>query len=215
MTRKQQLLQTDCRVTPGPRLLTSRQLSARDLGYMDDSKSMAPSASEDVPSPIHLIRRRSTPIHSESHERWQEEVVDALGFSVLLSSLKPALQWSPMACPESRKLLYSPGASPHTCINAPRTQVTGLSTHLANLSNEQPSIDESAGEGSQPTDSTASGGSSASTSSPAPTNEDTAYATSLERFLVTLSDYEAVDRPADTASPTKTQPELLSHGPGR
>jgi hypothetical protein len=35
---------------------------------------------------------RSTPIHSESHERWQEEVVDALGFSVV-SKAKAVCSW--------------------------------------------------------------------------------------------------------------------------
>ncbi|PLW15826.1 hypothetical protein PCANC_14995 [Puccinia coronata f. sp. avenae] len=72
-----------------------------------------------------------------------------------------------------------------------------------------------AGQDGQPTDSTASGASSASTCSPAPTNQDTAYATSLERFFVPIPNYEAVDHPADTASPTNAQPELPSHGPGR
>ncbi|PLW50855.1 hypothetical protein PCASD_01133 [Puccinia coronata f. sp. avenae] len=102
---------------------------------MDYSESTAPSASEDVPSPIHLIRRGSP-------RNW-------------------------------------------------------------------------AGQDGQPTDSTASGASSASTCSPAPTNQDTAYATSLERFFVPIPNYEAVDHPADTASPTNAQPELPSHGPGR
>ncbi|PLW21444.1 hypothetical protein PCASD_17295 [Puccinia coronata f. sp. avenae] len=46
-------------ISVGTRLLTSYQRSARDSGHLDDSKSTASSASEDVPSPMHLIRRGS------------------------------------------------------------------------------------------------------------------------------------------------------------
>ncbi|PLW50944.1 hypothetical protein PCASD_01180 [Puccinia coronata f. sp. avenae] len=168
------------------------------------------------------------PLQSIPHERWQEDEVDAFGCSVRFNgarwhALNLASCFTPLTLHltlvsmrqellEAFEILL---ACQHLILLAVAASDRLELTQLANLSNEQPSIDESAGEGSQPTDSTASGASSASTSSPAPTNEDTAYATSLERFLVTLSDYEAVDRPADTASPTKTQPELPSHGPGR
>ncbi|PLW29710.1 hypothetical protein PCANC_20182 [Puccinia coronata f. sp. avenae] len=181
-SRKQQLSKTDCLATPGTRLLTSCQRSARDSGHMGGSKSMAPSTCEDVPSPIHLIRsgsprslchnlRQADPLPSIPHEPWQEDEVDALGCSVRFNGAR----WHAL---NHASCFDTPFMPPRTLVPTRQELLEAFEillacqhlihlalaasdrlelTHLANLSNEQPSIDESAGEDSQPTDSTASG----------------------------------------------------------
>ncbi|PLW24974.1 hypothetical protein PCANC_25305 [Puccinia coronata f. sp. avenae] len=85
-------------------------------------------------------------------------------------------------------------------------------SHLAPLSNKQPFSDEPAGPDDQPTDPTTSRVNSLPTSLPAPTYDDTAYATDLDQFLVPIRDYEAADPNEDASSQTNTQSELPPDG---